>query len=525
MISQTQFTRSFGVGQQPHPVRRPQTASKQSKRTIRTPAVGGNPRKQRARILWSTSAKQSLQQRLQHQVHVSASAANAAGGAESSGSGPRGDSPGSSESIPAAPRYVFFRLSAFYWFYFLLVGIRTPFFPLWLGTEKGLSSEAIGLVLSATQCSRLLSGPVFGAIADAIRSPRLVAIVLAAIATMAFVAQEYAPTIPALVLIGMVANSAMSGVLPLGETSAIAALRGQNAGYGRARLWGSLGFITANLLAGRLVGSFGASVVISALSVCALFVVIAVCALPRGQVPARDAVAGSAADVSGEESSDGMPDSSSSGTSEKAPVPNRRKVWREGRALLTHPVFVLFVISASLLQASHAVYYSFSTISLKQAGYSASAIGALWATGVLAEVALFASPIETRLRPTMLLMLAGLAAVTRWVGMSFVPPFPVLLLLQCLHAFTFGACHLGTMHFIAAAAPPALQATAQGWYSTTADGVVMGLCTLAAGVIYHRYHSAAFGVMALLAIVGLVLAWMVDKKWDGKQLDINRHNQ
>ena len=48
----------------------------------------------------------------------------------------------------------------------------------------------------------------------------------------------------------------------------------------------------------------------------------------------------------------------------------------------------------------------------------------------------------------------------------------MLPLLQCLHALSFGATHLGTLAFVARAAPPGLAATAQG-YLAVALGVAM----------------------------------------------------
>lgn len=59
--------------------------------------------------------------------------------------------------------------------------------------------------------------------------------------------------------------------------------------------------------------------------------------------------------------------------------------------LLTCPVFALAVLSAATLQASHAMYYCFGTISFQTAGYAGGTIGLLWSVGVLAEILVFAA--------------------------------------------------------------------------------------------------------------------------------------
>src|SRR5262249_30909577 len=74
--------------------------------------------------------------------------------------------------------------------------------------------------------------------------------------------------------------------------------------------------------------------------------------------------------------------------------------------------------------------------------------------------------------PTPLIMLGAAGAVVRWSAMAFDPPTALLPPLQCLHALSFGATHLGALGFMARAAPAELGATAQG-YLAVALGLVM----------------------------------------------------
>jgi PPP family 3-phenylpropionic acid transporter len=72
------------------------------------------------------------------------------------------------------------------------------------------------------------------------------------------------------------------------------------------------------------------------------------------------------------------------------PSPLRRLSLADAFDLLRAPLFLLFVLAASLIQSSHALYYSFGSLNWRAQGVSDGVIGALWSVGVVAEVALFA---------------------------------------------------------------------------------------------------------------------------------------
>jgi MFS transporter, PPP family, 3-phenylpropionic acid transporter len=169
-----------------------------------------------------------------------------------------------------------------------------------------------------------------------------------------------------------------------------------------------------------------------------------------------------------------------------------------------------FAAAASLIQASHAVYYGFSTLDWQAAGYDGVTIGALWAIGVIAEIALFALSGRRPIGPTALMLIGAAGAVVRWLAMAADPPLALLPALQCLHALSFGATHLGALGFIARAAPPALAASAQG-YLAVAQGLVMAAAMGLAGVLYARFGGLAYGVMALIAAAGGLTALVAHK--------------
>jgi PPP family 3-phenylpropionic acid transporter len=123
----------------------------------------------------------------------------------------------------------------------------------------------------------------------------------------------------------------------------------------------------------------------------------------------------------------------------------------------------------------------------------------------VAEIALFAISARLSVAPTTLLMLGGAGAVIRWGAMAFDPPPALLPPLQCLHAFSFGATHLGAVGVVARRAPVELAATAQGYFAV-ALGLVMAAAMGVSGVLYARWGSFAYGAMALAAAAGGLFA-------------------
>ena len=173
------------------------------------------------------------------------------------------------------------------------------------------------------------------------------------------------------------------------------------------------------------------------------------------------------------------------------------------------------LITAALIQSSHAVVYSFSTIHWKSIGYSESLIGLLWAEGVVAEIILFhySAHLLKRINPIMMISLAAAAGIIRWSIMGYTDFLPALIIAQALHGLTFGAAHLGAIHYISATIPANLSATAQSLLSALVMGLAIGFTTIIAGTLYSSVGSHAYFAMAGLAfvslVVGITLHWKV----------------
>ncbi len=117
---------------------------------------------------------------------------------------------------------------------------------------------------------------------------------------------------------------------------------------------------------------------------------------------------------------------------------------------------------------------------------------------------LFAASGRLALDPTMLLFAGAAGALVRWAAMAFDPPAALLVILQCLHALSFGATHLGALAFVARVAPAGLGASAQG-YLAVALALFMAGAMAVSGELYARWQSGAYWAMAVLAALGALV--------------------
>jgi PPP family 3-phenylpropionic acid transporter len=369
------------------------------------------------------------------------------------------------------------RLAALYGAMFVVLGIQLPFFPVWL-KAKGLDAGMIGVVLAAPIIVRVFSITLAARVADRRDALCAAIVVTSAASVLGYTLVGLASGPAAILAAYTVAALVFTPVMPLADTYALKGLRQHGRAYGTVRLWGSATFILGNFVAGVAIDTIPARHLIwliVAASLVSALVATALAPLATSAPPAGEA--------------------------------------RLSRgSLLRDPVFIAGLVAASLIQASHAVYYSFSALQWRAIGLDGTTIAGLWALGVIAEIALFA--LQGRLppfvTPTVLLMIGGLGGALRWGVMALAPATAWLLVLQLLHALSFGATHLGALGFVAGRAPAGQGATAQG-YLAVALGTSMAVSTAVSGVLYAAFGSLAYAAMALAAIAGGVAGYVAHR--------------
>lgn len=393
------------------------------------------------------------------------------------------------------------RMAAFYAASFLVVGSNGPYLPVWLDW-RGLSPWQISIVLAAPMFARIVFTPLISFLADRNGQPRLILIGLAWGTLVSCLAFGLAASFVPILLVAALYAMFWTTVIPLSEVIAMAGVRRFGLDYGRMRLWGSISFIVASVGGGFAIAWSGPKAALWVLTAAALSVVVAAYLLPHPPMDATAAGDGGCNDG-------------------KAGRPGLRLA--DALALARAPLFLLFIATASLSQAGHAVFYAFGTLHLQRQGVSPAWIGILWAIGVVCEIALFSysGPIVKRLGAVRMLQVGALAGAIRWPLMALDPHLALLLPLQALHGLTFGATHLGAIHFMSAALPPSHAGTAQGLFSTS-TGAAMGLTLIAAGPLYGALAGGAYAVMTVPAVLSVCGGLLLGRLWSSGEIVRNR---
>jgi len=380
----------------------------------------------------------------------------------------------------AAPtRRTLFAFGAVSSTYFAYAGLFGTYAPLWF-QSLGYSTLAIGVLASVQSATRLISPYAWGWLADHTgQRTQLLRIAVGLGLTVAlgfFVSPDYGWIMGVTAVLFV----CTAGVVPISE-AALAHIVSQGATldagrYGRVRVWGSIGFILAAVGSGVLLQWLGVGrfpvLVVGAL----LLLLVAALRLPVVIEAAHgtDAAAGAL-------------------------------------AVLREPVVAWFFAGVFFTVLAHTSLYAFLSLYLVSIGYTKSAVGLVWAVGVLAEVAWFwfQGAWLARLSPHAWLMVAAGVSVLRFAVIAVFGASPVLLVLaQCLHAVTFAAQHSSCIAVINRHFPGRLRGRGQALYTVLgygASGVIGGV---AGGALSQAHGFAAvFWAASGAALLATICCW------------------
>jgi PPP family 3-phenylpropionic acid transporter len=368
-------------------------------------------------------------------------------------------------------------IAAYYFALLAAVGSFYPYFALYL-TSIGLDPATATRVVAVVPFMGLVAPPLFGLVADA-RSARvwlLRGMSLAAalsFAGFALIGNHVVAVVAVTALFGLLRAPLNSLV----DATAFAHVRQHGGSYGELRMWGSIGYLVLVSAGGALIDLTSVrSIVWTTTAMLALGALFAW----RMPAPALERNAGAVG------------------------------AWTR---MLRTPALWLFLGSLLVAQAAATVYDTTFAVYLKGLGYSGTFTGAATAIGVAVEVAFMArsAPILLRLGEARALALAMAVASLRWIATAYVTGW-ALLLLQPLHAITFGLYWVAATALMRDYAGPQALAAGQGLLAAVlGTGSVLG--NAFAGDILQR--EGGRGLMTTMAVVAAVAtlgatahAWM-----------------
>jgi MFS transporter, PPP family, 3-phenylpropionic acid transporter len=364
------------------------------------------------------------------------------------------------------------RIAGFYFFYFAFVGMFAPYWGLYL---KSIHFDVIqiGILMSIQPVMRMVSPVLWGALADRLGNRLLVVQGAALCAAVSYLGVFFTQDFYGLMLVMGLLSFFWSASMPLVEATTLTYLGKHSARYGRIRSWGSVGFIASVLGLGYAFDSLAIAWILWV----GVAIKIGIIVFSR-QIPPTVVLAHH---------------------TDSQPILH---------VLLRPAVWVLFG-ACFLMSVAHGPYYTFFSIHLVEHGYSKSAVGWLWALGVVCEIVVFfIMPKLMRWYRLPQILAASLAcAVLRFLLIAWqVDNVPLLLLAQVLHAATFGAFHAAGVAMVHQFFRGRHQSKGQALFGSLTYGAGGVLGGLMSGPLWqHLGASGMYSVSALAAGLGLLL--------------------
>ena len=338
--------------------------------------------------------------------------------------------------------------------------------------RRGLSNMQLGLLNAIPAWVGIFSPLVWGLMSDALKQRRLPnALTHIGPALIFPLFWFWKGSFGALCLIMAAFTFFFSASSALADAWALDHIQRRGGDYGRLRSWGSLGFILPIFAFSAVMKSSESSTAQDLWPIfagfCGLRVLSGLYAMS-------------------------LPDYQAQG-------PPVRLQWQSLRVYL-HPFALTFLLSIFLNRFASGPYYAYFSVFLDEQGVPDRLIGYFWVVAVAAETGLIAcSGALIRRVGTVPLLLSGILAMSfRVYVFSLEPAWGVLLAVQTLHAFTFGAFHVASVAIFNRITPPSFRATGQ-----TLNGAVTGLGGVA-GCLVGGHLAQSLGLPGLFRALSLL---------------------
>ena len=299
---------------------------------------------------------------------------------------------------------LFFKLSAFYFFYFAAVGVYVIFLPKAL-LDLGYTPKEIGIVLALAPLMRFATPFLFLKHIELTQTVFKGTLVLSTITSFLFYF-----TIDNFYL--FMINNAILGVcisilLPYMEVISIKELGNR---YGKSRLYGSIGFMLISLVVAKVLSD--SSVVVDF-----YFGTILLTSLLAFSLLQYD-------------------------------VDNHKATPEDEKFSLLK--YWPFWVSLFLMQVSFGGFYNFFTIYESEHGISLETISYLWAFGVVCEIIMlyYQAPVLKKNLLTIIKLTILLTAIRWFLVYLFPDDLTIIYITQSMHAFSFGLYHSAVILYL-----------------------------------------------------------------------------
>ena len=350
-------------------------------------------------------------------------------------------------------------LSAFYLFYFAMVGVYVIFMPKVL-LDFNYTKLEVGIVYAAAPFMRFLLPYAFKYLFDLTHKVYLFALGMTFVSALLFI--QSVESFWLYLFINLFFGASMGIVLPFVETISLQSISKKE--YGRVRLWGSIGFIIVALGLGNSISS--SYEVLYSLAILTLFILL------FGYIVLRY---------------DSEP---------KHQQQESDKSFSLGK-------FWAFWLSIFLMQVAFGGFYNFFTIYQLDQGLDLTLVTLLWTFGVLCEIVMlyFQGALLQRNLLT-ILQIAIFVTAFRWLLLYLFPAsVMVTFASQSLHAISFALYHTASITYVFTLYSQ--KKLAQQFYL----GIGFGLGGTVGSLLAGRYYGESLFLMEafITFVAGLML--------------------
>ncbi len=358
---------------------------------------------------------------------------------------------------------------------FLVIGLLTAYLPLWLNQSLKLETHHIGYILSLSGILKVLftlTITIFIKNAYFLRTYLLFNTVFTM--TLFLVIYIFKEILPFNIIFFMVILFliAFSPVLPFVEAFYSSVVKQPMKRYGKIRISGSIAFCLAVFFFGYFISKFSVTIFPLILVISLLLIALSVSVIPtKVRLKKYNSLIGY-------------------------------------KALLKNKDLMIFLLVCSILQATHAMYYGYSTIMWEDKGISFFKIGILWSFAIVSEVSLFLK-IDKYFRENLLfktLLFCSIITFLRWLLTYMIENYYILLVVQTLHGVTFALTHYTMIFFINNKFEESTKLFVQSLYYMLTGGIFITIFTISCGhIISYTNGDEGYLLMALFAFLSFII--------------------
>ncbi len=362
---------------------------------------------------------------------------------------------------------------------FIVIGLLTAYFPLWLNQALKLETHHIGYILSLSGVLKVIFTLTITAFIKNGNYLRASLIFITAFtATLFLVIYYFKSALPFSLIFFMVILFliSFSPVLPFIETFYSSLVKKSFENYGKIRISGSISFCIAVFLFGFFFSKFSLTIFPVVLVISLLMIGFSVFMIP-----------------------------STVGIQKYKNLESYKTFFKKKNKNL-----VIIVLACSLLQSTHAMYYAYSTIMWENKGLDFFKVGMLWSFAIAAEI-LFFLIIDKNFKSNLIyktLIFCSIASFIRWGLTYLVENFYILLIVQTLHGITFALTHYTMIFSINTKLKQSSKLLVQSVYFTLNGGIFITILTIACGhLTSYTKEDEGYLLMSLIAFLSLILVY------------------